>query len=309
MTTPSMTRIAVRVGAETLDAHHHRADESDLRNPAGVPCVVMAHGIGATQDSGLQGFAEGLSKSGVDVVVFDYRHFAGSTGQPRQLVSPAGQIEDYLAVVNHVRTLDGIDPDRVLVWGVSFSGGHVFRVAERDPRIAGVVALTPAVDGAAVVAGMVRSQSPSYFAALTSLAVRDAIAGLRGRPPVMAPIVADVGRPAALNAPGAVEGMLATAGPTWRNEFAARLFLSVGTYRPTTSAPRLRCPVLVQIGDHDHSAPPGPAAKAASAARATTHHYPCDHFDVYPGAAWHDRVLADQVRFVRRVTAPREDLS
>jgi len=302
-----VSTVRIPVHDDMIDARHHQATAKDLRGPAGVPCLVMAHGIGATQDSGLAGFADGFAAAGADVIRFDYRHFADSTGEPRQLVSPRRQVADYLAVVRHARTLEGVDPDRVIVWGVSFSGGHVLRVAARDLRIAGVMALTPAVDGAAVVAGMLRTQSPSYFARLTALAVMDTIAGLRGRPPVTAPIVAEAGAPAALNSPGAVEGMLATAGPTWRNEFAARLFLTVGAHRPTRSARHLRCPVLVQIGDNDRSAPPAPAAKAALAARATVHHYPCDHFEVYPGARWHDQVLADQVAFLRRVFEPRTD--
>jgi hypothetical protein len=37
---------------------------------------------------------------------------------------------------------------------------------------------------------------------------------------------------------------------------------------------------------------------------ATVHHYPCDHFDVYPDAPWHEHVLRDQIAFLGRVAAP-----
>lgn len=295
----------VDVGDDVIVARHVSALDSELSGPAGRPCVVMAHGIGATADCGLHEFADQFAAAGCDAISFDYRHFAGSGGEPRQLVSPTRQIDDYLAVVSHARRVSGIDPYRILVWGVSFSGGHVFRVAESDQRIAGVIALTPVTDGAAVVLGMMKRQRLSYFASLFSAALRDAVAGwLLGRDPVLVPIVAEPGKPAALNAPGAVAGMLATAGPTWRNAFAARLFLTVGVYRPGTAASRLRCPVLVQIADQDQSAPPRPAVVAAERARATVHHYPCDHFDVYPSGAWHRKVMADQVAFVRRVATP-----
>lgn len=265
----------------------------------------MAHGIGATQDSGLIGFAEELATAGVDVVRFDYRHFAASGGEPRQLVSPAKQIEDYLAVVAAARNLDGVDSTRIVVWGVSLSGGHVWHVADQDPDVAAVIALTPAVDGVAVVRTMLRSQSPAYFLAMARLALGDAMAARRGRPPVMAPIVGEPGEPAALNARGAKRLMMDLAGPSWRNEFAARLFLAVAAYRPTTTARGLRRPVLVQVGTEDRSALPGAAEKAARAAGATLHRYPCDHFDVYPGQRWHERVLADQIAFLRRVMASR----
>jgi hypothetical protein len=37
------------------------------------------------------------------------------------------------------------------------------------------------------------------------------------------------------------------------------------------------------------------------------HHYPCDHFDVYPGGPCHDRVIADQIAFLHRVLATKID--
>ena len=61
----------------------------------------------------------------------------------------------------------------------------------------------------------------------------------------------------------------------------------------------------MQIADFDRSAPPQAAAKAAFAGRAQVRHYPCDHFDVYAGAEWHDAVVRHQVQFLTRHLAPR----
>ena len=44
------------------------------------------------------------------------------------------------------------DPERVALWGVSLSGGHVISIAAEDPRIAAVSALVPMVDGRAALA-------------------------------------------------------------------------------------------------------------------------------------------------------------
>ena len=66
----------------------------------------------------------------------------------------------------------------------------------------------------------------------------------------------------------------------------------------------VRCPVLVQIADLDRSAPPQSAAKAAFAARAEVRHYPCDHFDVWPGKDWHQPAVAHAVYFLQRKLAP-----
>ena len=34
--------------------------------------------------------------------------------------------------------------------------------------------------------------------------------------------------------------------------------------------------------------------------RGVVHHYPCDHFDVWPGHDWFERAAADQVAFLAR---------
>ena len=304
MSTPRQIRIDTPDGGH-LVAEHHRADSDDLTDTHGRPCVVMAHGVGATRDCGLDGFAAALVAAGADVIAFDYRHFAGSSGEPRQLVHLQRQIQDYHLAVGHARSLSGVDPDRIVVWGVSLSGGHVLRVAAEDHRIAGVISLTPAVDGAAAVRTMLGAHGPGHVMRLLRIGLADQLAALRHRPAVLAPIVGHPGEPAALCAPGAVDGMQAIAGPTWRNAIAARVLLRIGMYRPGAGAVRIACPVLMQIADGDRSAPPGAATSAATRARATVHHYPCDHFDVYPGAAHHDRVTEHQKVFLRRVLAPR----
>jgi len=63
------------------------------------------------------------SDAGFAVHVFDYRHFGASTGEPRQLLDIGRQHDDYRAVIAWARQLDGIDPDRIVLWGSSFSGG------------------------------------------------------------------------------------------------------------------------------------------------------------------------------------------
>jgi hypothetical protein len=76
--------------------------------------------------------------------------------------------------------------------------------------------------------------------------------------------------------------------------------LELGAHRPARHAKHVRCPLLVQIADFDRSAPPHAAAKAAEAGRAEVRHYPCDHFDVWPGRDWFEPALAHQVMFLER---------
>ena len=291
-----------------LAGDHYPAATDSLDGPLGRPCVVMAHGVGATRDCGLDEFARGFARAGADVITFDYRNFAGSSGEPRQLVNLRGQLSDYRSAVAYARRLPGVDPDRIVVWGVSLSGGHVLEVAARDPRIAAVVSVTPAVDGLAAVARIIRPHGVVHLGRLCARGAVDRIGAAMGRQPLMLPIVARPGAPGALTSPGACERMHAIAGPTWRNAIAARLLLRIGLYRPARRS-AIACPILMQIAENDQSAPRAAAERAAVRLRALVRRYPADHFDVYPGGPVHARVLAHQCAFVHQVFANTKTLA
>lgn len=98
-----------------------------LYRPAGaddVPLVVMAHGLGAVRTMRLDAYAERFSAAGYACLVFDYRNFGDSEGQPRQLIDVGMQLDDWAAAVAYGRTIPGIDANRIAVWGTSFGGGH-----------------------------------------------------------------------------------------------------------------------------------------------------------------------------------------
>ena len=114
----------------TFDSHGTRcegwwlpATDDALTTERGRPCVVMGHGFGATRDAGLLPFAERFAAAGVDVLVFDYRGFGTSEGTPRQDVDHRRHREDYHAAIAAARAHDGVDPDRIVLWGSSYSGG------------------------------------------------------------------------------------------------------------------------------------------------------------------------------------------
>jgi pimeloyl-ACP methyl ester carboxylesterase len=297
------TDVTFRSGDTDCHAWHFAAADDSLTGPAGRPVVVMAHGLGGTKDSGLAPFAEGLAGAGLEVLAFDYRGFGASGGGPRQTVSMARQTDDYRAAVRAAQGRPGVDPGRVVLWGVSLAGGHVLEVGAGRDDVAAVVSLTPLVSGAAAGRLALAHHKPSSI-------LRSTVAGLRSRMgsriggPVMMPIVGRPGEVAALTLDGCYEAYTAMAGPTWRNEVDAAVGLELGGLRPGRFAKDLACPLLVQIADFDRSAPPHAAAKAASRGRAQVRHYPCDHFDVWPGAAQFDAVLAHQVAFLRRALSP-----
>ena len=192
----------------------------------------MAHGFGGTRDTGLLDYAEGFADAGLDVLVFDYRGFGTSDGATRQRVSYRHQREDYHAAIAAARALPGVDPERIVLWGTSYSGGHVVPVAVADGRIAAIVSLTPAMDGLAALARHREGAPHQAAAAGRPRPPRRGRAACFGRSPHHLPIVGAPGSTAMITAPGALEGYHALAGPTWRNEVCARVALEVALQPP-----------------------------------------------------------------------------
>ena len=65
------------------------------------PVVVMGHGLGAQQDFRLPAFAQRFAERGLAVFTFDYRHWGESAGEPRQLLIPQKQKQDWHSRPQH----------------------------------------------------------------------------------------------------------------------------------------------------------------------------------------------------------------
>jgi pimeloyl-ACP methyl ester carboxylesterase len=235
------------------------------------------------------------------VLLFDYRGFGDSSGEPRQLAWPTRHREDYRAAVEFVRAVDGVDPERIALWGTSWSGGHVVYVAADDPRIAAVISQTADLDGVRTLMRIGEYAGRLQKFRLTMIGLRDTIGSLRGGDPLMIPTVGPPGELAAMSSEEAEPGMRAIAGPSWRNEVTARAAIAEWTNRAITRMEDLRCPLLVQIADRDTVAPASAARAAAWRAkgRVEVREYPCAHFDMYVGE-WRERAIRDQLHFLRR---------
>src|SRR4051812_4254533 len=95
-------------------------------------CVVLAHGFGGVRYARLDAFAERFARAGFAALVFDYRHFGDSEGEPRQVIDIRRQLDDWRSALAFVRSLEDVDADRIALWGTSFSGGHVATIAAED---------------------------------------------------------------------------------------------------------------------------------------------------------------------------------
>lgn len=297
-----MTAVGERAQVQRTDVEFRSGEETCrgwLYRPEGASaCVVMAHGLGATKYGRLGDYAERIAAAGLAVLVFDYRHFGDSDGEPRELIDIKRQHEDYRSAVAYARGLEGIDADRIGLWGSSFSGGHVVCIAAEDPRIKAVVAQIPHCSGPAGV----MATGPKRIAYFTYAGIRDQIGALFGRKPFYLPVVGPPGAMAALTTDRAEElyRRMYPEGYDYPNRAAARIGLTIGAYSPLRKAGKVNCPLLVVIGEDDTITPVKPARKLVrKAPRSEVVTYPGGHFDVYFGEQF-ERVAEAEAEFLAR---------
>jgi len=136
-----------------------------------LPTIIMSHGWGGLAEH-LRPDAIAFAKASYLVVTFDYRGWGKSDsrliladGKPqpkdgkliaevkevREVVDPIDQTTDIMNAIHWAVGERQCDPQRIGLWGSSFSGGHVIYVAARDPRVKAFVSQVGSMDGRWVI--------------------------------------------------------------------------------------------------------------------------------------------------------------
>lgn len=270
--------------------------------PGPHAAVVMAHGLGANREMGLAPYAERFRDAGYACLVFDYRHFGASGGEPRELLDVGRQLEDWRAALAYARGREDLDGQRLAIWGTSFGGGHAISIAAEDAGIAAAVAQCPFTDGISSTMAV----NPLTSARVAPLAIRDLLAARAGRERTYVAVAGPPRGAALMTAPDALPGMEALTGDTdsFPNRACAGVGLAIIGYRPGRKAADIAAPVLFAICENDTVAPARATKRhAARAPRGEVRLYPEGHFDIYRGEGF-ERAVADQLEFLRRHVPP-----
>ncbi|EPQ26210.1 uncharacterized protein PFL1_06145 [Pseudozyma flocculosa PF-1] len=260
------------------------------------PVIVLAHGIGAIKEMGLNRFAHRFQQAGFNALVFDYRHLGASTGRPRQLVDVPRQLEDWSAALDFAETLESVDRERIAIFGTSFAGGHVITVAAREPRrVKAVVSQCP------FTSGWASSQTVSFRTLLwgTVAAIRDLVFSWGDS---IVPI-ALAGKPddvALMTKPDVWQGYLSLVPRdiAFSNEIAARLLLKLPLLAPGRDAKKVQAPIFFAICAGDSVAPADTSiAYAKEAPRGVVRVFEgMGHFDIYVGEAF-EKAMPEYIDF------------
>lgn len=199
----------------TLRGWHYTPDQRKGK----APTIVMAHGYSAVKEMYLDRFAEAFAAAGLASIVFDNRNFGASDGEPRQEIDPWRQIRDYRDAITYAEKLPETDPDRIGIWGSSYSGGHVLVVGAIDRRVKCVVSQVPLISGHDNARRLIRAD---HLPGLHKMFDDDRRARIAGDAPARIPVVAeDPSGAAALPSVEAWKWFTETSrarAPSWKNE-------------------------------------------------------------------------------------------
>ena len=147
----------------TLAADMYVPKNADGKRPA----IAVCGPFGAVKEQAAGLYAQTMAERGFLTVAFDPSYTGESGGEPRYVVSPDINTEDFSAAVDFLATNDQVDAERVGIIGICGWGGLAINAAAADPRIKATVAST--------MYDMSRVNANGYFDADDSAEARNAL--------------------------------------------------------------------------------------------------------------------------------------
>lgn len=252
-----------------------------------VPGIVMAHGFSLVKEVFLSSYAERFAKNGMAVMIFDYRNFGESEGEPRQYMDPALQIEDYQNAISWMRSQSFIDAEKIGAWGSSYSGGHVLQLGAIDRRIKAIVSQVPTIRGRI---GMEKKMGKENVEAYAKKLSDYRQAQYEGGPVEYIQVVSENGENSAQTHPEAYEWFTQKAkkiAPTWENRLTLDSMEKYMNYYPASNADLISpTPLLMIVAMEDGITPADPAIDVFNHQIGEPKKLvklPKGHFDLYDG--------------------------
>ena len=210
-----------------------------------TPGIVMTHGLSAVKEMFLDEDAVAFAEAGFTTLVYDHYGFGASDGEPRQSPSSRVQQQGYRDAVAWLSCLSAVDPNRIAIWGTSFSGGHVISLTTEDLPIAAAVAQVPFLAkgaprppaGVLIALGERASDEEATVPATTASEDGVGVMFLDG-------------------AHDWFTSVASKRAPNWRNELLVSGFLESASWNPFEDLGTSSVPLLVIAATNDTLTPP-----------------------------------------------------
>jgi uncharacterized protein len=272
--------------------------------------VVMAQGLTLLKEHYIEDTARRLQSAGISALVYDHRSYGSSDGQPRHETNPNQQAEDYHDAVTAAMTLPGVDPSRVVIWGIGHSGGAAMIAAADDHRLKAVILNMPFISGA--------QDAKTFPEGILDRAwrAREAVA----RSEVAGPSYVEVWPTSSENARGAgpqpflagevpynfIMGGLErsnAAGTPWENKMTLQSFYHLARVEPRDFVTKIKAPTLYLAAAEDSLTGPLEMHQAVHAQAGKNVEFKVlrpHHLATYFGEAF-EAAVAAQLEFLGRV--------
>lgn len=132
-----------------------------------LPAIAVCGPFGAVKEQAAGLYAQTMAERGFLTIAFDPSYTGESGGEPRYVVSPDINTEDFSAAVDFLATNDMVDSERIGIIGICGWGGLAINAAAADPRIKATVAST--------MYDMSRVNANGYFDANDNAEARNAL--------------------------------------------------------------------------------------------------------------------------------------
>lgn len=107
-----------------------------------LPAIAVCGPFGAVKEQAAGLYAQMMAERGFLTIAFDPSYTGESGGQPRYVVSPDINTEDFSAAIDFLATNDMVDSEHIGIIGICGWGGLAINAASADPRIKATVAST-----------------------------------------------------------------------------------------------------------------------------------------------------------------------
>lgn len=269
------------------------------RNAGESPCptILIVHGWGATQLTLITNYIAAFNDAGFCVVTFDYPGWGDSEGRPRNVINPWRREKVVESALAYTKSLPEVDETNIILWGSSFGGGHVVRIAAEHPELRGAIAQVPMLDGLLAVKAVPLARKLRFGVDI----LRDLLNPFGTR---YVPIISEAGGYSSMDRDGAwrVEEWTKTnLKQPHDNRVAARSLATMAFYRPFKYLRSIQIPTLVVGANRDTVAPFNEAkVRRMSSETIEIETLNADHFDPYL-EPWFDGNIKLQLAFATRI--------